>query len=190
MSELDDLKARWRSISIEAPASGSDNPRDFRRLEKARSVRQRLIRRYRMMVWVMAFGILNGVALFRIVDFSWLTMIYFFLYMLLAGGLNLMQMFRLGNTDVVNLPVIDAIEFIKNFTRLRNRVEIILIVVCIPLVLLLLLSLEGEGQQEMLSGGITGGIIGAIIGIVIDRRFRADLKALLAFLGDTDDPQD
>ncbi|MDE6629031.1 MAG: hypothetical protein K2K36_06635 [Muribaculaceae bacterium] len=185
MSELDNLKKQWRSVSIDAPQpDGLRGPEAFRKLEKTRSARQRMLRRYRMILIVAMLGIANGVALQRILDIPFWMMIYFCLFMLLAGVMNFMQMRKLAATDVVSLPVVDAINFIKWFSRMRNYVEMLLIAIGLPLVVMLICTIEHEEDEYLFLGGIAGGIIGAILGVLIDFRFRADLKAMRKFLDD------
>ena len=190
MSELEDLRKRWRSISIDAPHTGAGAPESYRRIEKARNARQRMLRRYRMMLCIVVLGIANGIAIDFLIDMPVWLPIYFYLYMALAGVLNAMQLRKLTNTDVIALPTVEAIDFIKRFITMRNRTKIVMLSIGIPLIVLLICTLEHEEGQQTMLAGIAGGVIGGVLGFLIDRRFRADLRAMREFLGDTVQEQD
>ena len=190
MSELEDLRKRWRSISIDAPHTGAGAPESYRRIEKARNARQRMLRRYRMMLCIVVLGIANGVTLDILMGMPVWISIYYYLYMALAGVLNAVQMRKLTETDVIALPTVDAIEFIKRFSAMRNRVKIIMLAIGLPLIVLLICALEHENGQQIMFAGIAGAIIGGAIGLMIDRRFRTDLKAMRQFLGETQEEEE
>lgn len=190
MSELDDLKKRWRSVSIDAPQpSGLPGPEGCNRLTKTRSAKERMLRRYRMMLVIIMFSILDGTLLQRLVDISWWVMLYYYMYMVLAGVMNFMQMHKLSATDVVNLPVIDAITFLKRFSRLRTIIKTVMLTTGLPMIVLLIYSMEHDDGTQLMLAGLIGAIIGGIIGLLIDLRFRADIKAMQEFL-DTSLPVD
>lgn len=185
---IEELRKKWRSLSIEAPSSGG-TPGEQHRLPL--SQKQRIMMRLKCLS---VAGVVFMIYFLTIIDTLmlplWLTIAYE-LFMAIAIGVNIYQMRLLGKADFAMMTTVEAISFVKDFTRLRSRCKLYMILIAIPLVIVLLWIIAREHdpalQEGIVIGGISGGIIGGAIGFLIDRRFRKDLREMSRILGDRDD---
>ena len=180
-SDIEQLRNKWRRLSIEAPAPG---PRPGGNRRVPHSEKQRIIRRF----WTLAitgciFMIYFAILIRHFQIPYWLTAIYE-LFIALTVGVNLYMLNLLKRADFAEMTTIKAITFIKRFTRLRARFKFLLTCLAIPLVILIIWVLDDGTDSGIIIGGITGAVIGGIVGVYIDRCFKKDLKTMSSILGE------
>lgn len=185
---MEELRKKWRSLSIDAPASGGA-PGGNRRLPL--SEKQRVMARFRMLAIVGIAAMVFFMEVNNIFDIPAGVTIAYELFMALAIFINIFQLIQLRQADFAEMTTIEAISFIKRFSRRRSRFKILLIAIAIPLLCVFLwfiyLNHDSNFSEGIIAGGVSGGIIGGIIGFLIDRRFRKDLSAMSEIF-DGDDP--
>ncbi len=179
--DIEQLRNKWRRLSIEAPAPG---PRPGGDRPLHHSEKQRIIRRLRALAVAGCLFMLYFVLLIRNYPTPlWLTLTYE-LFMAIAVCVNIYMLRMLRRTDLGEMTTVEAIAFIKRFTRLRMRFKFILTSLAVPLVALIIWALDDGTDSGVIFGAITGALLGAIVGFSIDRRFKRDLKAMRKILGE------
>lgn len=179
--DIEQLRNKWRRLSIEAPAPG---PRPGGDRPLPHSEKQRIIRRLRALAVAGCLFMLYFVLLIRNYPTPlWLTLTYE-LFMAIAVCVNIYMLRMLRRTDLGEMTTVEAIAFIKRFTRLRMRFKFILTSLAVPLVALIIWALDDGTDSGVIFGAITGALLGAIVGFSIDRRFKRDLKAMRKILGE------
>lgn len=180
-NNIEELRKNWRRLSIEAPAFGGapETPRLLPTSEK-----QRVARRLRILSVAGVLFMLYMLLCLKYISYpAWLVIAYE-IFMGLTVFLNLFMLRKLNKADLAVMTTVDAIEFIRYFTKLRNRCKIFLITLAVPLVAMIIWVSYDAGDHNCVIGGIAGGIIGGLIGLNIDRKFRRDLKTMAEVLGD------
>lgn len=196
MKDLDQLKQTWQKINITTGDANIDltekisategKKRKHNRKDAIFTVKERMIWQLTRPLYAVIPCLCLIITLFR--DFNmplWYTIIYCG-FLVLAAFLSRYQVRRLRNADFTSFTTIEAINFIKRFTIVRQRIKIVLISLAVPIIVILMWIFESHNEPDMLLGGLIGAVLGGFIGIHINRRFKKELRKMEEILG-TDD---
>lgn len=170
MENIDDMKAMWIELNNRLSVLEEDNRRmakDVMR-NKYKTVQEKLISKYQMFIFIacvmLAFTILfigftpSAVEKYRIP-----VMIYWCIFFLFEGCIDMYLMFRLKEIDIYN----STVKEIATRAAANWRIHKIAILIGLPLALgaLVLYALLLDANIVMIIGMIAGGVIGLLIGM-------------------------
>lgn len=186
MKDIDELKSKWQNIIP------PQNPADDQQAQSTpsttgkvpRSIKERLMSRFRRMNIAIAGGLLLLPSLGREFDTPAFFQALYVSYFVLAAMLNMIQRNSLRKADFATMTTIDAIEFITRFIRRRKRFRLTLIIFGTILLTGFFLIALRHDDPWLIVAMTAGAAIGLNIGLHINNRFNADLRLLRSYLGE------
>lgn len=176
--DLDDLKDKWQKLEVRADRLEEDNRRLAAELARGRvqSVKTKLVRHYRIAFYQCFMLPVFAPTLVVVLDFApWVAWVYgiFGLVMAVLNGLFARS---IEKTDIISLPVAEALkEAIRMRTRHR-RLRTAGIIMCIVVISSMFGQVIGvDDGSFFFDGMVSGMIIGLVIGIPLGlvKEFRA-----------------
>lgn len=171
--DIEQLRQTWRQVNIRPP-----------QIEKAKSLKERLVSRLKRPLFAMAGCLAALVPLVHDMHIPGWFVAFYCIFCALAGCFTFIQTRMLKRADFSILPTVDAIRFIKRFSIIRQRMKTILITLAIPLIGMLMWFFDSHKEPPMLFGALAGALAGGVIGWNMNHRFKRDMQKIEESLGD------
>ena len=168
--DIDQLRKKWQTLDINTDNLAKENLRLKKKLiaSRALSISSRLQKR------VINMAIISFLTPFLLVlanrpehIFSIPTLWCVAVFMYIVGALQIFFVIKLRRTDIIQLPMVDAIRQVAHRMVLMRRIKITeCILGCVP-IFLMFHDLYLAGQYPLTFSGIVGGLIGVAVGLKI-----------------------
>ena len=183
MENLDEIKAMWIDLNSRLSVVEEENRRllDIVKNDKYKSIRQRLLTRYRAFI-ILALSFAIVCPAFLLLDpmvvekFRLATAIYWCLFMLAAAGVDFYLYSIVRRMDVYNSTVLEMTKMAANNWKIHKLWIIIGMPVAFGAVILWGLAMDADNFVILCM--IIGGVIGGVIGGLQLRKFWNDYKNL------------
>ena len=183
MDDLNDIKNMWAEINNRLAALEEENRRLLHHVksENYRSIKQRLISRYRFFI-VMSLLCALVFALFIVFNpmivetYRWITAIYWLVFFILCASVDFYLLQNVGRMDIYNSSVSETARIAAKNWKIHKLWIIVGLPFAIGAVILWALALNAD--YFVILGMIAGGIVGFIIGLYQLKKFMRDYKQL------------
>ena len=184
--ELEDLKQNWKEMNKRIDNLEKENRSLTERIRKGKAVsaKQRLIRRFRLLVVVC----LCSPACLVNINFDgavgdWTIRLFILFFMVMAAHKGYMC-WKLTNIDYNRMTVKEALLSIYQLKKVQRVGTVIGLTLAVPVLLTLFIDFYRAQNEYLLYGAWSGLIIGGIMGLFIRKRIRQEFKEMYDALND------
>lgn len=188
--DIDQLRKTWQKLDISTDSLARENSRLKKKLTKSRalSISSRLQKRVTNMAivsFITPFLLMVANRPDRIFSTSTLWCVAVFMYIL--GILQIYFVMKLRRTDILDLPMVEAIRQVAHRMVLMRRIKITECILGVCPVFLMFRDIYLCGQYPLLISGIIGGLIGGAVGLKISITNIRLLKEIQATLREVEE---
>lgn len=188
--DIDQLRKKWQTLDINTDNLVKENLRLKKKLttSHALSISSRLQKRVTNMAvisFLTPFLLILANRPEHIFTVSTLWCVAVFMY--IVGALQIYFVIKLRQTDIIELPMVDAIRQVAHRMVLMRRIKITeCILGCAP-VFMMFRDLYLAGQYPLTVSALIGGLIGGIVGLRISITNMRLLKEIQATLREVEE---
>ena len=183
---IDELKSQWKSMELRIDRLEKDNKNLLSRIsnERVKSVREKLLARYRAIIMVCIFSPLWIVMMDKVWNLdNEILIVYTFFFMVMALA-NYYMYQLIGKVDCSKLTIKEALIAVTKVEEYLRKFQFLGWILGFPLIIILFDVFKKMGHPEVIYGGVVGLVIGGIIGYFYDRKTRRLIRELRQTLAD------
>ncbi|MDE5608549.1 MAG: hypothetical protein K2I64_06420 [Muribaculaceae bacterium] len=185
--DFEQLKRQWAEQSARIERLEAQNEKLRHKLSSSSNMtlRDKLIRDYKIFLFVSIILVPITFSTFPLCDFPWMMTVSFALLFALESIANGYILKLLKDIDFTSQTTREALTRVIHLQKSRSRLQIIFITLTIP-VLTYGFYVFGTIDKDMIWSGLLGGIFGGIIGAIKDRQIRQIIRRMKAELEEMD----
>lgn len=183
---IDELKSQWKSMELRIDRLEKDNKNLLSRIsnERMKSVREKLLARYRALIIVCIFSPLWMVLMNELyqVDVE-VSIVYAFFFLVMALA-NYYMYQLIGKVDCSKLTIKEALIAVTKVEETRQKVKLLGWIFGLPLIIIMFDVFKEMGHPEIIYGACVGLVIGGVVGYLVERKTRRLIRELRQTLAD------
>ncbi|MBR5550879.1 MAG: hypothetical protein IKV83_03035 [Muribaculaceae bacterium] len=177
---IDELKSQWKSMELRIDRLEKDNKSLISRIsnERMKSVREKLLARYRALIIVCIFSPLWMVLMNNLhhVDIE-VPIVYAFFFLVMALA-NYYMYQLIGKVDCSKLTIKEALIAVTKVEETRQNVKLLGWIFGLPLIIIMFDVFKEMGHPEIIYGACVGLVIGGVVGYLVERKTRRLIREL------------
>ena len=183
---IDELKSQWKSMELRIDRLEKDNKNLLSRIsnERMKSVREKLLARYRALIIVCIFSPLWMVLMNELyqVDVE-VSIVYAFFFLVMALA-NFYMCKLIKKVDCSKLTIKEALIAVTKVEETRQKVKLLGWIFGLPLIIIMFDVFKEMGHPEIIYGACVGLVIGGVVGYLVERKTRRLIRELRQTLAD------
>ncbi|MBR6519717.1 MAG: hypothetical protein IKT77_01885 [Paludibacteraceae bacterium] len=183
---IDELKSQWKSMELRIDRLEKDNKQLLSRIsnERMKSVREKLLARYRALIIVCIFSPLWMVLMNNLyhIDIEVSIVYAFFFYVMALANFYMCKLIK--KVDCSKLTIKDALIAVTKVEEYLRKFQFLGWILGFPLIIIMFDVFKDMGHPEIIYGACVGLVIGGIIGYFYDRKTRRLIRELRQTLAD------
>lgn len=183
---IDELKSQWKSMELRIDRLEKDNKSLLSRIsnERMKSVREKLLARYRAIIMVCIFSPLWIVMMDKVWNLdNEILIVYTFFFMVMALA-NYYMYQLIGKVDCSKLTIKEALIAVTKVEETRQKVKLLGWIFGLPLIIIMFDVFKEMGHPEIIYGACVGLVIGGVVGYLVERKTRRLIRELRQTLAD------
>lgn len=184
--DIDELKSQWKSMELRIDRLEKDNKNLLSRIsnERVKSVREKLLARYRAIIMVCIFSPLWIVMMDKVWNLdNEILIVYTFFFMVMALA-NYYMYQLIGKVDCSKLTIKEALIAVTKVEETRQKVKLLGWIFGLPLIIIMFDVFKEMGHPEIIYGACVGLVIGGVVGYLVERKTRRLIRELRQTLAD------
>lgn len=184
--DIDELKSQWKSMELRIDRLEKDNKNLLSRIsnERVKSVREKLLARYRAIIMVCIFSPLWIVMMDKVWNLdNEILIVYTFFFMVMALA-NYYMYQLIGKVDCSKLTIKEALIAVTKVEETRQKVKLLGWIFGLPLIIIMFDVFKKMGHPEIIYGACVGLVIGGVVGYLVERKTRRLIRELRQTLAD------
>ena len=183
---IDELKSQWKSMELRIDRLEKDNKNLLSCIsnERVKSVREKLLARYRAIIMVCIFSPLWIVMMDKVWNLdNEILIVYTFFFMVMALA-NYYMYQLIGKVDCSKLTIKEALIAVTKVEETRQKVKLLGWIFGLPLIIIMFDVFKEMGHPEIIYGACVGLVIGGVVGYLVERKTRRLIRELRQTLAD------
>ena len=183
---IDELKSQWKSMELRIDRLEKDNKNLLSRIsnERMKSVREKLLARYRAIIMVCIFSPLWIVMMDKVWNLdNEILIVYTFFFMVMALA-NYYMYQLIGKVDCSRMSIKEALVATTKVEETRQKVKLLGWILGLPLIIIMFDVFKEMGHPEIIYGACVGLVIGGVVGYLVERKTRRLIRELRQTLAD------
>ena len=183
---IDELISQWKSMELRIDRLEKDNKQLLSRIsnERMKSVREKLLARYRALIIVCIFSPLWMVLMNNLyhIDIEVSIVYAFFFYVMALANFYMCKLIK--KVDCSKLTIKDALIAVTKVEEYLRKFQFLGWILGFPLIIIMFDVFKEMGHPEIIYGACVGLVIGGVVGYLVERKTRRLIRELRQTLAD------